>query len=108
MHRILYQMLDGGNRRRVRAPDRRNDFIRRTAAAKCLVERNEAVAGKPYHLCTLLLQREMLPFGVENVEEIGQTPVVALGCHLGRLTRRIDSGIEAAQALPVTAIGGVG
>jgi len=96
MRRILNGTFDSGYHRGVRMPDRWNDFVRRPAAAERLVEGHEAVAGKPDDLGTLLLQRELLPFGVENVEEIGQAPVVALGRHLGRLTRRIEGEIEAA------------
>ena len=71
MRRILDQTLDGGNHRRIRMPDRRNDLVGRPAAAERLVERNEAVAGKSDDLGTLLLEGELLPFRVENVEEIG-------------------------------------
>ena len=108
MRRILYQTFDGGNHRRVGMPDRRNDLVRRPAAAKRLIERHEAVARKPDDLGTLLFQGELLPFRIENVEEIGQTAVVALGRHLCRLARRLQREIEAAQALPITAIGSVG
>ena len=74
MRRILDQMLDRGDRRRVRMPDRRNDFVRRPAAAERLVERDKAVARKPDNLGTLLFQSELLPFRIENVEEVGQDP----------------------------------
>src|ERR1019366_6880655 len=108
MQRILTETFQSGNHRRVRMPDWWNDFVRRPAAAERLVESHEAVACKPDDLGTLLLQSELLPFGVENVEEIGQAPVVALGGHLRRLARRIDGGVQAAQALSVATIGDVG
>jgi hypothetical protein len=101
-------MSDGGDHRRVRMPDRWNDFVRRPAAAERLVERYETVACKSDDFGTLLLQSELLPFRIENVEEVGQTPVVTLRRHLCRLTRRLDCEIEAAQALPEAAIVGVG
>ena len=89
MRRILREALDGRHECRIRMPDRRNDFVRRPAAAKRLIERHEAVACKSDDLGALLLQRELLPLRVENVEEIGQAAVVALGRDLGRLTRGI-------------------
>src|ERR1700723_1451208 len=89
-------------------PDRWNDFVRRPAAAERLVEGYEAVAGQPDDLGTLLLQRELLPFGIENVEEIGQASVVTVRRHLRGLARCVDGDIEAAQTLPESAIVGVG
>ena len=98
MHLILYQMLDGGNRCGIRMPDRRNDFVRRPAAAERLIERHETVTCQSNDFGTLLFQSELLPLGVKNVEEVGETAVVALARHFGRLARRIDGDIEAAQA----------
>ena len=108
MRGILYQAFDGRNDRGVGMPDRRNDFVRRPAATKRLVERNESVARKPGAFGTLLLKRELLSFRVENVEEVRQTSVVTLGGHFGRLPCRFDREIETAHALPETDIGGIG
>src|SRR6202012_5606526 len=84
----------------VRTPDRRNDFIRRPAAAECFIERHETVASKPEGLGPLLLQGELLPFRVQHVEEVGQATIVTLGRHLGGLARRVKRKVEAAQTLP--------
>ena len=108
MRRILRKTLDGCNDRRVRVPDRRNDFVRRPAAAERLIERHKAVAGKPDNFGALLLQRELLPLRIENVEEVGQAAVVALGRHLGRLARGVKREIEAAHALAKALIGRIG
>jgi len=108
MRRILDEMFHGSNRGRLRMPDRWNDLLRRPAAAKRLVECDEAVARKSDDLGALLLQGELLPFGIQHVEEIGQPAIVALARNVGRLARRIEGNIQAAQALPVGAIGGVG
>ena len=110
MRRILDQTLGvAANRRRVReCAYRRNDLVRRPAAAKRLIKGYETVACKPDDIGTLLFQGELLPLRVENVEEIGQAAVVALGRHPRRLARRLDGGIQAAQALAVSAIGRVG
>ncbi len=108
MWRILNQMFHSRNRRRVGMPERRNDFVGRPAAAQRLVECDKAVTGKPDHLGALLFQGELLPLRVEDVEKIGQAPVVTFGCHLCRLARGVDGDIQAAQALPVGTIGGVG
>ncbi len=108
MRRILCQTLDRGDHCRVRMPDRRNDLVGWPASAQCLVERNKAVALKADDFGALLLQCELLPFGVENVQEVGQSAVITLGRDLGRLARCVDGEIKAADALPVSEIGGVG
>ena len=108
MRRILCKTFDRGDDRRIGTPDRRNDFIRRPAAAERLIERHKTVPGKPDDFRALLLQRELLPFGVEHVEEVGQAAVVTLRRHLGRLTGRVKREIEAAQALTEALIGRIG
>ena len=105
MRRVLGQTFDRSDHRRVRVPDRRDDFIRRPTAAKRLIERHKTVAGKPDDLGALLLQGELLPFGVQHVEEVGETPVITLGRHPGRLTRGIEREVEAAHALAEGLIG---
>src|ERR1700722_14011783 len=108
MRRILREALDCRRECRVRTPDRRNDFVRRPAAAKRLVQRHKAFAGETNDFGALLLQCELLPFRVEHVEEIGQAPVVALGRHLGGLARGLKREIKAAYALTIALIGRVG
>ena len=108
MRRILRQTLDTGDHCRVRMPDRRNALVGWPASAQCLVERNKTVALKADDFGALLLKSELLPFGVENVQEVGQAAVITLGCDLGRLARCVEREIKAAQALPVSEIGSVG
>src|SRR6202007_2646853 len=87
---------------------RRNDLVGWPASAQCLVERNKTVALKADDFGALLLQCELLPFGVENVQEVGQAAVITLGRDLGRLARCVEREIQVAKALPVSEMGSVG
>src|ERR1700722_14308312 len=106
--RSLRQTLDRCDHCRVRMPDRRNALVGWPASAQCLVERNKTVALKADDFGALLLKSELLPFGVENVQEVGQTAVITLGCDLGRLARFVDTEIKAGRARPVWELGSVG
>src|ERR1700722_5546176 len=107
MRRVLGKTLDRGDHRRVRAPDRRDDFIWRPTAAERLIERHKTVPRKPDDFGALLLERELLPLGIQHVEEVGQAAVVAPGRSPRRLTGGIEREVEAAQALTKTLIGRV-
>jgi hypothetical protein len=96
MRRILHEALDGRNECRIRASDRWNDFVRGPAAAKRFIQRHKAVASKANDFGTLLLQGELFPLRVENVEEVGEAAVVALSRYPGGLARGIKREIKAA------------
>src|SRR5271168_2110505 len=107
MRRVLSETFDRRDHCRVRAPDRRDDFIWRPAAAERLIERHKTIAGKPNDFGALLLQGELLPFGVQHIEEVGQAAIVTFRRHASCLTGGLEREVKAAHALPEGLIGGI-